>query len=45
MELIDFVQHGVCRLPATSQGDYPSPKSNEWDGPAQHSGRVVRCIF
>lgn len=53
-DAIDVLINGVDRrcaawrlegFPATSQGDYPSPKSNEWDGPAQHSDRVVRWVF
>ncbi len=53
-DAIDVLINGVDRrcaawrlegFPATSQGDYPSPKSNEWDGPAKHSDRVVRWVF
>ena len=53
-DAIDVLINGVDRrcaawrlegFPATSQGDYPSPGSNEWDGPVQHSDRVVRWVF
>ena len=32
-------------IPASAKGDYPSPKSNEWDGAPNQSGRVVRWVF
>ena len=32
-------------FPASSTGDYPAPSSNEWDGPAQNDGRIVRWVF
>lgn len=53
-EAIDVLVNGVDRrcaawrlegFPASSQGDYPSPKSNEWDGAPNQSGRVVRWVF
>ena len=53
-DAIDVLVNGVDRrcaawrlegFPAASLGDYPSPKSNEWDGPAHHSGRIVRWVF
>jgi diacylglycerol kinase family enzyme len=51
---IDVLVNGVDRkcaawrlegFPATSAGDYPAPKSNEWDGASKNEGRVVRWVF
>ena len=53
-EAIEVLVNGVDRrcaawrlegFPASNAGDYPSPKANEWDGPAQNEGRVVRWVF
>lgn len=53
-DAIDVLVNGVDRrcaawrlegFPAPSQGDYPSPKSNEWDGPARDPSKVVRWVF
>ena len=51
---IDVLEKGVDRkcaawrlegFPASQAGNYPSPKSNIWDGPAVQEGRVVRWVF
>ena len=32
-------------FPASATGDYPAPKSNQWDGEPTQDGRVVRWVF
>lgn len=32
-------------FPAKSEGDYPAPTENEWDGTASKEGRIVRWVF
>lgn len=32
-------------FPASSEGDYPAPTANEWDGPSSQDGRIVRWVF
>ncbi|HIH57966.1 MAG: hypothetical protein MKZ58_03240 [Candidatus Poseidoniaceae archaeon] len=53
-EAIEVLVNGVDRrcaawrlegFPASNVGDYPSPKVNHWDGPAENEGRVVRWVF
>ena len=31
--------------PAEATTGYPSPSSNQWDGPSEHENRVVRWVF
>ena len=51
---IDVIVNGVDRrcaawrlegFPAKPQGDYPAPKSNEWDGEPTREGTIVRWVF
>jgi len=53
-EAIDVLVNGVDRrcaawrlegFPATRAGDYPAPTTNQWDGPANEEGRIVRWVF
>ena len=53
-QAIDVLVNGVDRrcaawrlegFPASATGDYPAPKSNEWDGLPSQEGRVVRWVF
>ena len=53
-QAIDVLTNGVDRkcaawrlegFPASATGDYPAPKSNEWDGESTQDGKVVRWVF
>lgn len=53
-QVVDVLFDGIDRrcaawrlegFPARSEGDYPAPVANEWDGKATHQGRIVRWVF